>query len=220
MWRRSLMQVASSAWKGVRSCASVNISSPVPPRPILITLSLTEKNFVSSSLPPIAPLIKAPGISPLRNPVQILPTTIKPDVELPYFRYKEMTLPNLSNVKTPVAEPTAPGNGMHCAVLIQIRKRKMKKHQRKKHKKRMRFYDQKVELRRLKKKEAEFKEELLAKINEAEMFDAEKYIKSVLEKIRNRNANVETDDQRRERIQDLKRKYRSDVAWVKPKLDD
>lgn len=106
----------------------------------------------------------------------------------------------------------------HAAVLIQIRKKKMKKHKLRKLRKRMHFLWAKRRFRIEKKKEQVFRAELLSQIHEAEAFDAEKYVTGVLDKIRNR-PRPETRDERREKFLELMRKYRSNVEWVRPKLD-
>ncbi|XP_022646674.1 uncharacterized protein LOC111244165 [Varroa destructor] len=230
MLRRSLMQVTGGVSRSFHCCTSANIGlkSSSAQTIIATAVSTAERNSVLSSLPPLAlpstpfiTLIKAPRISPfVINPARILPSAIKPEVEIPYLHYKGVTLPNLGNVKTPIKEPKTTSNEMRCAVLVQIRKKKMKKHQRRKLRKRMRFLIQKTEMRRLKKKEADFKTELLAKLDEAKQFDAEAFIKEALQKIRHKHEHIETPEQRKERIKELYRKYRSNVRWIRPKLDD
>ncbi|XP_003737735.1 aurora kinase A-interacting protein [Galendromus occidentalis] len=205
MWRRSLVNVAG-IFRGLHSVPSAARTVSMPP--------LLPSPALSTSI------IQAPRISPSIAPARIMPPSNKAEVELPYLRYKEITLPNLGIIQSPMEEPKSRKNtAIQCAVLIRIRRRKMKKHKLKKLRKRMRFVFAKLRFRREKAKEAQFKEELLCKIREAEEFDAEKYVKSVIQQIRDRHAHIETPEQRRERFLELKRKYRSNVEWIKPKLD-
>lgn len=64
--------------------------------------------------------------------------------------------------------------------LIIIRHKKMKKHKRKKLRKKMKYVWAKIRLRRNQKKEKEFQAELIAKVKEAEAFDAKEYVKEKL----------------------------------------
>ncbi|KYN02557.1 hypothetical protein ALC62_06598, partial [Cyphomyrmex costatus] len=60
--------------------------------------------------------------------------------------------------------------------MIRIRHKKMKKHKRKKFRKKMKFIMEKIRLKRRQKKEKLFQAELVAKIKEAEAFDAKEYV--------------------------------------------
>lgn len=100
-----------------------------------------------------------------------------------------------------------------------IRRKKMKKHQRKKWRKKMLAYIKKKYLKRNIKKEKLFRAELLAQIKEAEDFDPEKYVKNILETIDNM-PQPETPRQKIERIKDLIRKNRKETNLITPKFDD
>lgn len=71
-----------------------------------------------------------------------------------------------------------------AAVMIEIRRLKMKKHKRKKLLKKMKFVYAKRKLRRRLRKEKIFQAELLAKIKEAEQFSAEQYVTDKLARLK------------------------------------
>lgn len=64
--------------------------------------------------------------------------------------------------------------------MIEIRRLKMKKHQRRKWLKKYKYPEAKRRLRLRKRKEKEFQAELLAQIREAETFSPEKYVEDKL----------------------------------------
>lgn len=73
---------------------------------------------------------------------------------------------------------------IEAAVLIEIRRLKMKKHQRKKWLKKMKFVLAKRVLKRKMQKEKVFQAELLAQIREAEKFSAEDYVMNKLARLK------------------------------------
>ncbi|XP_076654252.1 uncharacterized protein LOC143359841 [Halictus rubicundus] len=83
---------------------------------------------------------------------------------------KSLDLPTLGNVVE-----------KHAIRLIVIRRKKMKKHKRKKLRKRTKFQMETIRARRNLKKEKAFQEELLAKIKEAEAFDAKAHVQKKLD---------------------------------------
>ncbi|XP_022250994.1 uncharacterized protein LOC106467155 [Limulus polyphemus] len=105
-----------------------------------------------------------------------------------------------------------------AAVLIQIRKKKMKKHKLKKLRKRMRFVWARVRQKREKRKEKHFQAELLSQVKEAESFNAKEYVHNVIHRIRNK-PKPETHEEKKERIRELIRQNRGEINYVKPKFD-
>ncbi|CAN7986342.1 unnamed protein product [Ixodes hexagonus] len=146
-----------------------------------------------------------------------LPSLVKPSAAIGDLKViiAPTTDANSSGVEKSDPAPTVE---KRAAALIQIRKKKMKKHKLRKLRKRMYFLWAKKRFRREKKKEQVFRAELLAQIHDAQAFDAEKYVTGILDKIRNRPM-PETPEERREKFLELMRKHRSNVQWVKPKFD-
>lgn len=72
-----------------------------------------------------------------------------------------------------------------AAVMIEIRRLKMKKHKRKKLLKKMKFVFAKRRMRRQMKREKEFQAMLMAKMREAEKFSAEQYVADKLDRLKN-----------------------------------
>ena len=103
--------------------------------------------------------------------------------------------------------------------LTVIRRHKMNKHKRLKWRKKMLAFIKKKFLKRNIKTEKVFRAELLAQIKEAEEFDAEKYVRNILETIDN-TPKPETPQQKIERIRDLIRKNRRETNLIAPKFDD
>lgn len=146
-----------------------------------------------------------------------LPSLVKPSAVIGDLKViiAPTTDANSSGIEKSDPAPTVE---KRAAALVQIRKKKMKKHKLRKLRKRMHFLWAKRRFRREKKKEQVFRAELLAQIHEAQAFDAEKYVTGILDKIRNR-PRPETPDERREKFLELMRKHRSNVQWIKPKFD-
>lgn len=103
--------------------------------------------------------------------------------------------------------------------LTVIRRHKMNKHKRLKWRKKMLAFLKKKFLKRNIKTEKVFRAELLAQIKEAENFDAEKYVRTILETIDN-TPKSETPLQKFERIKELMRKNRKETNLIAPKFDD
>ncbi|CAK9798848.1 hypothetical protein ANTPLA_LOCUS1798 [Anthophora plagiata] len=76
--------------------------------------------------------------------------------------------------------PTANNFEKLAVRLIVIRRKKMKKHKRKKLRKRMQFVWAKIRAKRNSLKEKNFQAELIAKIKEAQLFDAKKHVEERL----------------------------------------
>ena len=74
---------------------------------------------------------------------------------------------------------------IEAAVMIEIRRLKMKKHKYKKLQKKMKFEFAKRKLRRKMKREKEFQADLLAQINAADKFSAEQYVADKLAQLKN-----------------------------------
>lgn len=103
--------------------------------------------------------------------------------------------------------------------MINIRRRKMKKHQRKKLYKKMKFVWEKLWRKREIRKETTFRLELLNQIDEAKQYDAEKYVQGVLDKIRY-HKKPPSAKERNEQYRLLIKKNRGDTIFVMPKFDD
>ena len=99
-----------------------------------------------------------------------------------------------------------------------IRRHKMNKHKRKKWRKKMLAFLKRKYLKRNIKTEKLFRAELLAQIKDAEEFDAEKYVRNILETIDN-VPKPETRIQKIERIRELMRKNRRETNFMSPKFD-
>ncbi|XP_068982739.1 uncharacterized protein [Bombus flavifrons] len=121
-----------------------------------------------------------------RNP----DSTTKKIYEIPLSRYipsmeepliKQPTKQDLPLTNTSFELPTTENMLEKLAVrLIVIRRKKMKKHKRRKLRKRMKFIWAKIRANRNIAKEKVFQAELIAKIKEAHMFNAKKYVEERL----------------------------------------
>lgn len=110
-------------------------------------------------------------------------------IEIPVARIPPLQEPtkNISiQYESPVPQtsvdlPTTGNNFEKLAVhLIRIRRKKMMKHKRKKLRKKMKYVWAKLRQNRNKQKIKKFTMEMIAKIKEAQAFDAEKYVKEKL----------------------------------------
>ncbi|XP_055613126.1 uncharacterized protein LOC129759643 [Uranotaenia lowii] len=81
-----------------------------------------------------------------------------------------------TNMDLPTSSGKVDDNGIQCARLIVIRRRKMRKHKLKKLRKKMKFLWAKVRQRRELRKEKAFQAGLIAQIKDAERFSAEAYV--------------------------------------------
>lgn len=126
------------------------------------TLNIDFRMPASGSL--IRNIIETPAIKIIKSPLQ------EPEKRLP-IQYD-----------SPVPEKSVdlPTNGRiidkQARNLITIRHKKIKKHKRRKLYKKMKFIWGKINLKRKMKKEKLFQEELIAKIKEAQAFDAKEYV--------------------------------------------
>lgn len=107
------------------------------------------------------------GISKVENPNRYLP--IQHELPVPN---KSIELPTIENIIEKQA-----------VRMIVIRRRKMKKHQRKKLRKKMQFYWRKIKQRRELLKEKAFQAEQIALIKQAESFDPVKYVNEKLQEL-------------------------------------
>ncbi|XP_069944459.1 uncharacterized protein [Cherax quadricarinatus] len=136
-------------------------------------------------------------VAPLHNTQEYrLPSLVKPmSIILPNLYdgvILEKSLPPNLNIMEKVEPLTdelkeAPSNQViekQAAVLIGIRRRKMKKHRLKKLRKRMKFEWQKIRQKREYQKEKLFQATQMAKVREYEAFDAATYVADVLRKIK------------------------------------
>uniref|UniRef100_A0A131XKF0 Putative secreted protein n=1 Tax=Hyalomma excavatum TaxID=257692 RepID=A0A131XKF0_9ACAR len=167
------------------------------------------------------PGIRCPVTLPtLRRPWDYnLPSLVKPTTVIGDTKViAPSTDTNSSGVEKTDPKPAGGVNEKRAVNMLIIRRKKMKKHKLRKLRKRMHFLWSKRRFRIEKAKEQVFRAELLAKIQEANEFDAEKYVMGVLDKLRNR-PRPETPEERREKILELMRKYRSNVQYIKPKFD-
>lgn len=134
-------------------------------------LNITNGNVISPIINPPFPLqrIEDPNKDERRN------------VETPVTIEKEITEKNLDNMLSFDLPPIEGQNESYeAAVMIEIRRLKMKKHKYKKLQKKMKFVFAKRKLRRQMQREKEFQAFLLAEIREAEKFTAEKYVEDKL----------------------------------------
>lgn len=130
-------------------------------------LNITNGNVIPPTIKPPFPLqrIEDPNKDERRN------------VETPVTIEKEITEKSLDNMLSFDLPPIeGQSESYEAAVMVEIRRYKMKKHRYKKLQKKMKFVFARRKLRRQMKREKEFQAELLAQIREAEKFSAEKYV--------------------------------------------
>lgn len=111
--------------------------------------------------------------SKIENPL------ITPDIEAPLQPTQEIVDQNPNRVQDfelPAVDNGVGEDGIQAAVLIGIRKKKMRKHKLKKLRKKMKFEWAKVRQRRELRKEKAFQAVLIAQIKDAEKFSAEQYV--------------------------------------------
>lgn len=212
--RKASFQVASST-------ATVSASE---------TLFITEffhKNVpikfnrtVTSVLPTLNTAVKLPHILEKVNMEYRLPTPLVKDLivnqDLPILSEKVDPLVNNWEISNPNIHPVV---RKEAARMIQIRRRKMKTHKRKKLKKRMRFLWQRLRFRREQRKENVFKEELYEQVKKTESFNAELYVADILHRINNK-PHIETKEERQAKIRELIKENRSNVTFVRPDYND
>ncbi|XP_018350575.1 PREDICTED: uncharacterized protein LOC108753481 [Trachymyrmex septentrionalis] len=115
----------------------------------------------------------------IRNIIEIPATTLIPPLQEPTNRLPiQYDSPMLEkSLDLPTNERIIEKQAVN---MLRVRRKKMKKHQRKKLRKKMKFIMEKVRLKRRQKKEKLFQAELIAKIKEAEAFDAKEYVNEKL----------------------------------------
>lgn len=128
------------------------------------TLTIDYGMPASGSL--IRNIVETPAIKipPLQEPVQRLPI----QYDFPVSE-KSVDLPTNGRIVD-----------KRAINMLRIRHKKIKKHKRKKLRKKMKFVWAKIRLKRNQKKEKLFQAELIAKIKEAETFDAKEYVNEKL----------------------------------------
>lgn len=139
-------------------------------------LSITNGNII------IPPSIQPPGLN--QSPVEEPEHVGRSEIETPFTTIvNEITEKNL-DIMPSFELPTIEGQNesIEAAIMIQIRRFKMKKHKLKKLRKRRRFIIAKIKLRRAQRKEKLFQTSLLDQIREAEKFSAEEYVTMKLKK--------------------------------------
>lgn len=168
MYNPSLFVVNST--KKTKLCAD-----KVKSRPQLeynfAALNITNGNLIPPTINPPFPLqrIEDPNKDERRN------------IEAPVTIEKEITEKNLDNMLSFDLPPIEGQNESYeAAVMVEIRRLKMKKHKYKKLQKKMKFVFAKRKLRRQMQREKEFQASLLAEIRDAERFTAEKYVEDKL----------------------------------------
>lgn len=102
--------------------------------------------------------------------------------------------------------------------MIQIRRRKMRKHKLKKLRKRMKFVFEKIKMKRYLRKEQAFRSELLTQVEAADKFDAKEYVEKILNTIRYQ-PKQRTIEEERERRRQLKKVNRYQTSFIKPRFD-
>lgn len=140
-------------------------------------LNINNGNLVPPSIKPPAPnqRIEEPGRDDRKNIDTPVSTIVNEIMEKINDNKGDMDLPPLEGQD----------ETKEAAVMIEIRRLKMKKHKRKKLLKKMKFVFAKRALRRRMKREKEFQAMLLAQIRDAEKFSAEQYVADKLSRLRN-----------------------------------
>lgn len=219
--KRLLSQVTAISARGSASGGPIGVMIPPP--------SVVPPPLISPSLPTAIRDMKLPT-TVNSNKISILDPGRNSLIQ-------NIVLPNVQTgiVITPlIAPPTESANTVIQATglkrlriyrmyrpknMLRIRSEKMNKHKLKKWRKKYAALIKKVRMRRDIKKEKLFRAELLAQIKEAETFNAEKYVKYVLDTI-DRVPQRETLWERRERHIELMRKYKSNTKTIPPKFED
>lgn len=203
--RRSLTQLAQNTMPAKVTAGRLSATPPV------------DRSVVY-----VPPSVKTPVILPmLRTPWDYtLPSFVKPAAAI---GDRKIIAPSSDTNSNGLAEKTDPQPmssvmEKRAVNMLIIRRKKMKKHKLRKLRKRMYFLWAKRRFRREKLKEQAFRAELLTQIHEAQAFDAEKFVTGVLDRLRNR-PRPETPEERKEKLLELMRKYRSNVQYIKPKFD-
>lgn len=140
-------------------------------------LNINNGNLIPPSIKPPSPLqrIEDPAKDERRNIDTPVSTVVNEIMEKINNNIGSMDLPPLEGQN----------ESIEAAVMIEIRRQKMKKHKRKKLLKKMKFVYAKRQLRRRLRKEKVFQAELLAQIKEADKFSAEQYVADKLARLKN-----------------------------------
>lgn len=110
----------------------------------------------------------------IENP--IITTIIEAPLQPNQQEIVDQSHSTVQDFELPAIENGVGEDGIQAAVLIGIRRRKMRKHKLKKLRKKMKFEWAKVRQRRELRKEKAFQAVLIAQIKEAEKFSAEQYV--------------------------------------------
>lgn len=187
------------------------------------SMSLSALPNMVPILPPNANRINKIIENPIKTINPITNPTVAYDVLVPSFGRLVLQNP----VSTPKQLPGTCRTGATEIIaksrfsmgMLRIRRRKMKKHQLRKFRKRMLAFILRQRQKREIRKEKLFRAELLAKIREAEQFDAEKYVNQMLRTIRTA-PKPESKKERLDKVFDLIREHRKETVLLRPKFED
>jgi hypothetical protein len=178
-----------------------------------------------TSIPPISTPTR-PG---LHNIIIDNPKSIEPITTPTVGTIQDVLVPAFTRLvlvdQTPKKLPSATNStaiytkGHFSMKMLRIRRRKMKKHQLKKFRKRMLAFILRQRQKREIRKEKLFRAELLARVREAEQFDAERHVNTMLQTIRTAPM-VESKKQRLDKVFDLIREHRKETILLRPKFED
>jgi len=150
--------------------AVVSPSAPHTPLPDLLSQLCLSPSPVS--LPTALPVTPVTPPSPPAAPHSLPPTVpTPPEVLDPRPDAEPMIMPELERLSNLIYE---------CINMIRLKKMKMRKHKRKKQMRKNRVSHEKRIEGNLRRRQATFEAEMLALLNEANSFDAEKYLKETL----------------------------------------
>lgn len=140
-------------------------------------ININNGNLIPPSIKPPAPnqRIEEPGNDERKNIDTPVSTIVNEIMEKIHENKGDLDLPPLEGQD----------ETKEAAVMIEIRRLKMKKHKRKKLLKKMKFVFAKRALRRKMKREKEFQAMLLAQIKDAEKFSAEQYVADKISRLKN-----------------------------------
>lgn len=140
-------------------------------------LNINNGNLIPPSIQPPATnqRIEEPGNDERKN------------IDTPVSTIVNEIMDKISDINGDMNLPPSEGQNesIEAAVMIEIRRLKMKKHKLKKLRKKMKFEFAKRKLRRQMKREKEFQADLLSQINEADKFSAEQYVADKLSRLKN-----------------------------------
>lgn len=139
-------------------------------------ININNGNIIPPSIQPPAPnqRIEEPGKDERKNIDTPVSTIVNEIMEKINDNKGDMDLPPIEGQN----------ESIEAAVMMEIRRLKMKKHKLKKLRKKMKFEFAKRKLRRQMKREKEFQADLLAQINSADKFSAEQYVANKLAQLK------------------------------------